>query len=219
MGNLKPVLAFLSALKRHNNRPWFAKHKEDYESARRIFEDFIFEVIQRVQEFDDTIGHPEPKDCIFRIYKDVRFSKDKAPYKTNFGAVIAQGGRKTQKACYYVQISPGDHMLGGGIYLPPPDQLKRLRGHVLERADELHRILSAKAFQRYFGGMWEEDKLVRPPKGFDVDDPNIELAKHKHFVVSHSLSDKDVLSGDIVKKVGDGFRMMKTFNRFLNEAL
>jgi uncharacterized protein (TIGR02453 family) len=155
---------------------------------------------------------------MFRIYKDVRFSKDKSPYKTNLGAVIAHGGRKTTKACYYVQVSPGDHMLGGGVYMPPPDQLKRLRKHVLQNAEEFNRLLANRSFRQFFGGLWDEDKLVRPPKGFNPEDPNIDLAKHKHYLVSHAFSDQDVLSGSFVRRIARGFRLMKDFNRFLNEA-
>lgn len=218
MNNMRWVVSFLGRLKRNNNRRWFEKNRMDYDRARQTFEDFVFEIIQNVQLFDDSIGHPEPRDCIFRIYRDVRFSKDKSPYKTNFGAVIAPEGRKTRRACYYVQVSPGEHMLGGGVYMPEANQLKRLRRHVLSNGEEFERLMAKRSFRDYFGGLWDEDKLSRVPRGFDPQDPYVELAKNRHFVVSHSFTNREVLSAGFVKSVSKGFRLMKDFNDFLNQV-
>src|SRR3989304_4261485 len=133
----KSTLTFLKKLKKNNNREWFNANKHLYDDARYDFEVFVFDLIQNISVFDESVSGLEPKDCLFRIYRDVRFSKDKAPYKQNFGAVIQIGGRKSSKSGYYIHLEPGGkNMLASGIYMPMPDKLSSVRNHVAENFKE-----------------------------------------------------------------------------------
>ena len=127
---MKEILKFLELLSGNNNREWFEANKPMYQSAKSLYETLITNTITGIGAFDSSIGHPLAKDCLFRIFRDVRFSKDKAPYKTNFGAFIASGGRKSPKSGYYIHIEPEKSFIGGGIYMPQPDVLKKLRQEV-----------------------------------------------------------------------------------------
>jgi len=217
MAELSLVLKFLSGLKRHNNRKWFEKHRAEYEAAKQIFEEFVFDLIQSIGRFDSSITHIEPKHCIFRIHRDVRFSKDKKPYKTNFGAAIAQGGRKSAAASYYIHIEPGASMLGGGVYRPEPDTLFAIRNAIAKEPKTLQRILSDKKFKSYFGALWTET-LSRPPKGFDPDHPAVDLLKYKSYVAVRSLKDNEILKKDCTRRIAEGFRIMKSFKKYLDTA-
>jgi uncharacterized protein (TIGR02453 family) len=219
MNDLRTTLRFLSALKKHNHRKWFAAHKAEYDAARSAMEDFLFEVIHGIAEFDHSIGPVEPKDCLFRIHRDTRFSSDKTPYKTNMGAVIAPGGRKTSTACYYLHVEPGASMLGGGVYMPPPDKLKSIRQLISHEGATLRKVLQEPASRKCFGGLWDEDKLTRPPKGFDASDPWIDYIKNKHFVLLHEFKDREITSSAFLRSVLRCFRLMKPFKDFLNRAV
>jgi uncharacterized protein (TIGR02453 family) len=214
---MKTVLNFLKQLKRNNRREWFEKHRDVFDTARLEFENLVFDLTESIARFDPAVGQPEPRDCIFRIYRDVRFSKDKSPYKTHFGAVLGPKGRKTQGPLYYIHVSPGDNFFGGGVYQPPPDQLDALRHHALTHAESFLRIIRKPVFRKFYGDLWD-DKLQRPPKGFPADDPNIDLAKYKSYVVMHALNEREVLSPRFRKTVVNGFRLMKDFNDFLRQA-
>lgn len=158
------------------------------------------------------------KDCVFRIYKDVRFSKDKTPYKTNMGASINPDGRKSLIAGYYLHIEPGASFLAGGIYMPEPNILNAVRQEIDYNPKPLLKIFSAASFKKYFNGLDEIDKLKTVPKGFDKNHPQIELLKHKHFIVTRNLSDKDILSKDFDKAVLAGYKAMQPFIEYLRVA-
>ena len=146
----KSTVDFLKKLKKNNNREWFSTNKHLYEDAKTDFDTFVYELIQEIGEYDETIAHLQPKDCTFRIYKDVRFAKDKTPYKTNFGAAIQEGGRKSGVAGYYLHVQPGEFFLAGGLYMPEADKLLKIRNSIAANYDEFFEIVRNKEFKKFF---------------------------------------------------------------------
>lgn len=215
----KNALKFLSRLKRNNNKPWFDKNKEEYLEIKSEFEEHVNLLIHQLEKFDPELRNLEAKNCVFRIYKDVRFSKDKTPYKTHIGAYLAKGGRKSVYAGYYLHIEPGNKsMLAGGIWMPEADVLSRIRQEIDYNTNDLLKILKDKNFKKYFGEIYP-DKLTRNPKGYPADHPHIELLKLKSFNVLHSLSDKQVESKDFLKYSASVYKAMYPLNTFLNHAV
>jgi uncharacterized protein (TIGR02453 family) len=158
------------------------------------------------------------KDTIFRIYRDIRFSRDKTPYKTNFGAYISKGGRRGRYAGYYLHVEPGASMLAGGIYMPPPDVLKAVRTEIYENVEEFKGIIGSREFKDYFGELWGE-KLKSVPQGFPADFKDGDLLKFKHYTAAMDVPDSEVLDEGYTEKVIKVFRALKPFNRFLNNAV
>jgi uncharacterized protein (TIGR02453 family) len=217
--NFKSTLKFLKDLKSNNNKEWFDKHKETYLEVKKDLEFFVQELINGIAVFDPQVRGLEVKKSVFRIYKDVRFSKDKTPYKVHLGAYMAEGGTKSPKGGYYIHIEPGNKsMLGGGIYMPEPPVLNAIRNEIDYAPKEFLKIINSKNFKNYFGGIGGE-KLKNPPKGFGADHPQIELLKHKSFFVMHSISDAQLTAPDFKKNALKIFKEMKPLNDFLNGAM
>jgi uncharacterized protein (TIGR02453 family) len=214
----KTVLSFLKDLKKNNNREWFDENRERYQEAKQAFELYVLEVMGEIQKFDREAVNTAPKDCIFRIFRDIRFSKDKTPYKSNFGAYIAKGGRKSTLAGYYLHIEPGASMLAGGIYMPQPDVLKAIRTEIFHNIDEFKSILINPKFRRHFTSI-EAPRLSRPPKGFPADFPDVSLLQYQYYSVGKGESDSAVVKPDYINEIREVFRAMVPFNRFLNEAI
>lgn len=217
----KNTFQFLNELKQNNNREWFLDHKPRFEDAKKEFEIFIDSLIGEISKFDGSIGHHRAKDCIFRIYRDVRFSKDKSPYKTHLGAHITSAAKRSEihsRAGYYIHIGPGESMLAGGAYLPQGDWLKAIRQEISYNSDQLKSILNEEKFKKYFGTM-EGEKLKRPPKGYDAEHPEIELLKYKSFLASNKCTDKKVTSKDFLTYCTDVFSKIYPFDQFLNQAM
>ncbi len=211
------ILQFLSELKVNNNREWFAENKGRYDKVRAVFEQICKELIIEISTFDEEIKHVEVKDCIFRIYRDTRFSHDKTPYKTHFGVYIASaGGRKSQHAGYYLHLDPTGCFLSAGVWCPDPTMLKALRQSVYDNIDELNEIRSNQDFSQYFSGFFEEDKLKTVPRGFPKDFPDAELLKLKHYLVDHQLDETILHAPDFVSRVAGIAKCAYPFNRFLN---
>lgn len=211
---------FLTELKANNNKDWFTENKPRYEAARENFIGFIDALIERIVEFDPSIGHHSAKGTIFRIYRDVRFSKDKSPYKTNFGAHITPALKRSDihsRAGYYIHLSPGESMLAGGAYMPTGDWLKNIRLDIDLNAAELKEIIANKDFVKYFGEM-EGEKLKRAPKGYDVDHPEIELLRYKSFLATHRMEDQTVTSEGFLDHAATVFQALHPFDSFLNRA-
>lgn len=215
--SLKTTLDFLEDLRFNNQRTWFTENRKQYEQARAAFETLISDLMQRFAPIDD-LGKTTVAECVFRINRDVRFSKDKSPYKIQMGALIANGGRKSSGRSYYVHLEPGGSFLAGGVYAPSPQQLLAIRRHIAVHHSELNDILADKDFMHYFGSM-QGEKLKTTPKGFDADHPALELLKYKQFLATHQLTEAQVLSDDLVPHILDVFRAMKPFVGFLAEAL
>lgn len=211
---------FLKDLKTNNDREWFQANKPRFEAAKVNFEAFVDDLLQEIAKFDPSIAHHTAKNCIFRIYRDVRFSKDKSPYKTHFGAHVTAAAKKSEihsRAGYYLHIGPGESMLAGGAYLPQGDWLKAIRQEIDYNADSFKAVLNNPEFKQYFGEI-EGDKLKRAPKGYDPEHPEIELLKHKSFLASHKCSDKEVQGKQFVQHCAQVFEALHPFDQFLNEA-
>jgi uncharacterized protein (TIGR02453 family) len=216
----KTTLTFLKDLKANNNKEWFEDNKKRYETAKAEFEAFITDLASNIKKFDKSIGKVEPKKAIFRIYRDVRFSKNKDPYKTNFGAHLHAGDKQAVHtvAGYYIHLEPGGNsMLAGGAYMPPAEWIKAIRSEIDANSKEINRIISNKDFSGNF--KIEGEKLKRPPQGFDETHKDIELLKHKSLMAVHSMADKLVLSDDFLKHVSKTFEKLYPFNKFLNRAM
>ena len=217
----KSTLDFLATLKKNNNRDWFDKNKENYLAARQNMEEFADELIASISKFDKRIAGLTPKDCLFRIYRDVRFSKNKDPYKTNMGASINAGGKKAMTSGYYMHIESGKSFLAGGKWQPPADELKKIRQEIDFNGKKFHKIIEHKEFKKYFGKFDESEgyKLSRPPKGYDKDHPDIELLKFNSYIVWHEYGNQEVLSKNFAGEISKGAKIMKPLIDFLNEAI
>ena len=216
--DLEPVLSFLRALEKHNDRTWFEGHRADYEGALGRFEEFVGGVIMEISRFDD-LGGVAPKECMFRIFRDVRFSKDKSPYKTAMGASIGPGGRKSMGFPYYLHVQPGNlSMLAGGWHEPSPEQFAAWRNAVDRDAAPLKKIIGSKAFMTAFGGLMGE-KLARAPRGYPADHPELELLRVKEVAVMHAVTDKDLLSSSVVQESAAVYKTMKPFLDYLQTII
>ncbi len=208
------ILEFLTELVANNNREWFAENKGKYELALNQFTDIVNTLIAQIGEFDPSIRGLQAKECIFRIYRDVRFSKDKSPYKNHFGAYIsANGGRKSERAGYYIHFQPGECLLAGGLYHPTPPVLKAIREAVFNNIEEYKEIVHAPVFDKFmeFG-----EKLKTVPRGFPKDFPDGEYLKSKDFGYMFSMNEEFYNSEDFIGEVIDIFEEMKPLNNFLN---
>lgn len=216
------TLKFLKDLKKNNNKPWFDANRKRYEDAKKDFEQFIQQVIDGFGKKDKSVAGIKAKDCLFRINRDIRFSKDKSPYKTNFGASINKDGRKAfSSAGYYFHLEPGQCFLGGGIYHPMPAELNKIREEVDYSFDEFKKILSAKKFKTVYGDLDRSHDFVmsRLPKGYEPDNPAAEYLKFKSYLTITELSDGDLTSKVLVKKTVNAFETLKPLIDFLNRAL
>jgi uncharacterized protein (TIGR02453 family) len=212
--NLKPTLEFLESLDRNNNRAWFRAHGPEFDEANDAFEAFVSALIDELRP-TEGLRALTAKDCIFRIYRDIRFSKDKTPYKTHMGAYIAPGGKKAMAMGYYVHVSPGDSMIAGGLHDPDPRQLDRFRQAIVRDAGLFKKIVGAKSFREYFGDV-EGEKLKTAPRGYAQDHPEIELLRLKQITVHHRFSNREMLDPAIVAQTVKGFKRMKPFLVYLD---
>lgn len=215
---MKNVLDFLTKLSDNNNREWFTDNKKEFETAKQEFEHLVAEVITAVGKWDADVRNLTPKDCVYRIYRDVRFSKDKIPYKTSMGALIGKGGRKATGTINYLHIQPGKSFAAGGFYMPDSPTLKAIRQEIDYNLAEFEGILNNKAFKDAFGGIDTEMKLKTLPKGYAADNPAIEYLKQKSFTVSKYYTDKEVQNKDFAFEVEKSFSLIKPFNAFLARA-
>jgi uncharacterized protein (TIGR02453 family) len=215
----KEGLQFLRLLKRNNNREWFQRHKGIYESHVKAPIHNLIEALGRdFQNFAPELV-ASPKVSAYRIHRDTRFAKDKSPYKTHIAAVFPHAGLgKHEGAALYLHIDPSELFVGGGLYMPLPEDLQVLRNHIAENPDGLHRIVQAPAFRRMFGSIHGE-QLTRVPRGFPADHPAADYLKYKQFLASRSLDPKIVTSPGFYKVVVETFRGMLPFIRFLNEPI
>jgi len=210
------LLDFLKDLKTNNNREWFQANKGRYETARQAFESFINELIPGIRTIDPLIDMVTSKDCAFRIYRDVRFSGDKSPYKPNMGAYIARGGKNSQMAGYYVHVEPGASFLAGGIYMPQPEILKKIREDIYYQAEEFKKIIYNEEFKKCFGEIDDPGKMKNPPKGYSKDFPDIELLKFRSYAVMHFVSDDLLLKEGYKDYALKVFRILYPLNVYFN---
>lgn len=215
------TLKFLKDLKKNNNKPWFDANRAAYEAARSDFENFIQAVLDKHSRNDPDLKGLMAKQCMFRINRDVRFSKDKSPYKTNFGASMDKGGKKSGLAGYYFHCEPGKSFIGGGLWQPEAPVIKKVRQEIDYSLDEFKKIMTGKKFKSYYGELYtgENVQLSKVPQGFEKDNPAAGYIRFKSWLVLHELKDTELTSPDLVKKTAEAFKLMQPFVKFLNRAV
>lgn len=214
------TLKFLKDLKKNNNREWFAENKEVYERAKADFESFLAQLIEKLSAIYPRLKDLTPKDCVFRIYRDVRFSKNKDPYKTNFAASIKPGGRKSADSGLYLHIEPDGewgNFVGGGYWMPEAPLLKKIRQEIEYNHEEFFKIIKDKNFKKIFGQL-EEHKLTRLPKGIPADHPAAEYLKYTSFLVTHNFEKEELKSNQAIKTITSSFKAMQPLLAFLNRV-
>jgi uncharacterized protein (TIGR02453 family) len=215
---MKNTFEFLGQLAGHNTREWMEENKPWYQEARKEFSELVGTLIKGIGEFDGGILALQPKDCMFRINRDIRFSKNKNPYKTNFGAAITEGGRKTGNPTYYIHLEPGKSMIAAGIYMPDAENLKKIRQEIDYNPEELKKIVEEKNFKSTFGAIRGE-ALKTAPKGYPKDHPNIELLRFKSYIVWSEREDAFFSKKDFVRRLVDAYRIAYPFNQYLSVAI
>jgi len=212
------MLNFLTDLSQHNEKTWFEAHRPAYEKARGANESFIDALIDELRTSDDLQGLTA-KDCITRIYRDIRFTRDKSPYHTNFSAIIAPGGKKSTRQGYYIHIQPGDHsMVAGGLHMPEAEQLNRFRQAIDRNAAAFKTIIGNRQFLETFGKI-DGERLKTAPKGYDRSHPEIELLQLKDVTAVHPFTDVEVLADDFPENALRVCRVMRPFLNYLDEIL
>lgn len=214
------TLTFLRQLKKHNTRPWFDEHKDRYLEAKSDFESLTEQLIAGLGKTDLGIGALGLKDCVFRIYKDIRFSHDKTPYKTHFAAGFNKGGKKVHFPGYYFHLEPGGYTFcGGGIWHPDASELKKIRQEIDYNYDEFRSIVRDRKFVRLFGDLDPEGSLTRPPQGYTADNPAIEYLKMRNFIAGTGFPDEVLTNKALPQKILRTFLTMKPLIDFLSRAI
>lgn len=215
------TLKFLKDLKKNNNKPWFEKNRKVYEAAKEDFAGFIQQVIEQFGKKDKTIASLKAKDTTFRINRDVRFSKDKSPYKDNMGAYLSRGGKKSIFAGYYFHCLPGKAFIGGGLWMPMPPELSKVRQEIDYNLKDFKKIVTGSKFKSIYGGLSTDAEYVlsRLPKGYEADNPAAEYLKFKSYVALSPLPDADLVSKGLLKKTVAAFEALQPLVEFVNEAM
>lgn len=211
-------LKFLKDLKKNNNKLWFDKNRKQYDAAKDDFLLFVQSLIKSISVFDASLANLEAKNCTFRINRDVRFSKNKDPYKCNMAAYFNKDGKKGLGAGYYLHIEPGRSFAAGGIWMPEPAILAGIRQEIDYNYVDWKKTVEGKAFRKMFSKGLEGDSLSRPPKNYDENNPAIRYLKMKSFIVTRSFTDAEVLGKNFVKDAAKAFHAMKPLVDFLNLA-
>ena len=218
--NFDLILKFLKDVAKNNDREWFEKNKPKYLLAKASFEDFLEGFHTELLKFDDGLGTLNPRKMGFRIYRDVRFSKDKRPYKINMGAGFSANGKMEQEPGYYIHIEPGNKsFVAGGIYMPDAPNLAKIRQEIDYNTKGFLKVLNDKKFKKLFPKLGDFDKLKTAPKGYPKDHPYLDFLKNKSYIVSHSFADLHVKDKKFIKSVADACKTLKPLNDFLKEAI
>lgn len=218
---LAESLQFIDDLKKNNDRDWFLANKKRYEAYKQNYQSLIAELLEAMKPLDSSLKHLEVKDCAFRINRDIRFSKDKSPYKTHMGIWMSAGQKNTNLAGYYIQIEPGASFIAGGIHWPEAADLKKIRKEIAFFHDDLEKIVSDKKFVSEFKELDRnpENSLKTAPKDYEKDHPAIEFLKLKCFTASQPIPDSMLQDKDFVGKITKKLISLKPLNEFLNRAL
>lgn len=212
------TLSFLSDLKENNSREWFQEHKDQYDDAHQNIKEFIEAMIVALSKFDPQINTDiKASKCMFRIYRDVRFSKDKSPYKSWLAAGISIDGRKLEGPEYYIHIEPQNSFIAAGYWRPKKEHLDAIRQEIDYNYEALEGALRAGEWN--ISDLSAEDKLSRPPAGYSVDDPNIEVLKLKSFIIHQPLSDEEISGADALNIVISLCKRIYPFKKFIQEAI
>ncbi|MGS0748889.1 DUF2461 domain-containing protein [Halpernia sp. GG3] len=212
------TLNFLKDVAENNNREWFNENKHLYLEAQENILQFLEKLIADISEFDEEILKISAKKALFRIYRDVRFSLNKSPYKNHFGAALGfgKGGRSSG---YYLHIEPGNSFIAGGVYMPEKEILKKIRTNISKNPDAFLKIINNKNFKKDFTELSQEDKLKRIPQGFDKENPMEDYLKLKSFVVRYSLKDEDLMENSGTEKIAQICEQIKPLNDFIENTI
>ncbi len=216
---MKEILEFLRELAANNNREWFNANKDRYLKVKEQIESFTQDLITMIAEFEPQAAYLTPADCLYRIYRDTRFSADKTPYKTHIGIYInPRGGKKSEYCGYYIHIEPGNCLVGGGAWYPEAPLLKEYRKEIYDNWEEYLEIIQNPDFAKHYQPYWQEP-LKTAPKGFPKDWPHIDLLKPRSFVYGSALTDKQFSAPDLKKRLRKLFLILKPYDDFFNFTL
>ncbi|HEY8930425.1 MAG TPA: DUF2461 domain-containing protein [Mucilaginibacter sp.] len=211
---------FLKELIDNNNREWFQANKERYDTAREDVIAFTSELLKEMHKIDPGIDPDfDGKKCVMRIYRDIRFSKDKTPYKNNFGVSLPTRGLKLGRAEYYLHITPGKSFIAGGYWMPEADHLKAIRQEIDYNGNDLKKIIDEPEFVKLFGDFRKQETLKTLPRDYSAENENIDLLKLKSFVAFHYLDDKELMKKNAVKNIATICSKIYPLNVFLNNAI
>lgn len=214
----KPYFLFLQELAEHNNKDWMDANRNQFLEVRSEFLEDVGFILDQLTEWEPEMIPLQPKDCVFRQNRDIRFSPNKSPYKTNLAAYFSVGGKKSNGPGYYLHLQPGGSFVAGGIWMPTGEILKLIRKEIDYSGGELENILLDPVFKDKFPALGGE-KLKTSPRDYDADHPYIDFLKHKSFIVTAPIPDQLVESGNYTSMVVDLFRLMKPFHDFLLRAM
>lgn len=215
---MRPYLPFLASLAEHNSKEWMDANKKWYQDTKAEFLEDVAVLLKGIGEWEPELLVFKPKDCVFRQNRDIRFSANKAPYKSNFGAYFSPKGKKSEGPGYYLQIQPGNSFLAGGIWMPMAETLKKIRKEIDYAGAELAKIESSQAFKSLFGKI-DGEKLKTSPRDYEANHEFIEYLRLKSFTVSSKISDRDIETGAFLNIAMDGFQKMRPLQDFLTQAI
>ena len=215
------TLSFLKALKKNNNKPWFDAHKEKYLDAKKDFESFVAILLEKMISFDADLKDQEAKKCMFRINRDIRFSKNKTPYKINISASFNKGGKKSINAGYYFHLQPGGNSFaGGGIWTPAAPELKKIRQEIDYSFAEFKNIISNPSFQKEYGELERtpDQLLINVPRGYEKENVAADYLKLKSFLATKNISDASLLMPGLADEIAYTFKALTPLVKFINRA-
>lgn len=215
------TLSFLKVLKKNNNKPWFDNNRDKYLDAKNNFEEFVASLLSKMISIDEDLKDLLPKNCTFRINRDIRFSKNKTPYKINLSASFNKGGKKSIYAGYYFHLQPGGNsFVGGGLWRPEPVELKKLRQEIDYCFPEFKKIIGAQAFKKNYGELEREENqmLVNVPKGYEKENPAADFLRMKSFVATKNIADADLTDTKLAKEVIQSFKALQPLIKFINRS-
>jgi uncharacterized protein (TIGR02453 family) len=214
------ILKFLNGVKKNNNKAWLETNRSLYETSKQEFLEEVDRVLQGISDFDKSFINLSPKECVFRLNRDIRFSKEKHPYKTNYAAYFNPAGKKGAGAGFYMHIEPGKSFAAVGLWDPPAPHLAAIRQEIDYNFNDWKKIINDKAFQKTFGkGFHLSQRLVRPPKGYDETNPAIEYLKMKNFVASRQFTDEEIVNKKFTRELVNTFKTGAKLNEFINRAM
>jgi uncharacterized protein (TIGR02453 family) len=217
----KSTLDFLKALKKNNNKIWFDQNREKYNTTKNNFDEFVALLLEQMILFDEDLKELSSKNCTFRINRDIRFSKDKTPYKINLSASFNKGGKKSINAGYYFHLQPGGNsFVGGGLWMPEAIELKKLRQEIDYCFPEFKKIINASSFKKHYSELKKDEKqmLVNVPKGYEKENPAADFLRMKSFIATKNLSDEKVTSVNLVKETTQAFKALMPLIKFINRS-
>lgn len=211
----KRIFDYLKNLNENNNREWFNDNKNLFKEVQEDVEEFVEELILEAGKSDEKIAKLNAKKSLLRIYRDIRFSKDKTPYKTNFGISLGMG-KSDEKSGHYLHIEPEKSFIASGIYLPESSVLKEIRKEISVFKDDFLKAVDHEDFKKYYGELSREHELKKIPQGFEKENPMAEYLKLKSFIGLHNLADKDLMDKNTIKNLTNIMNSAKPLNDFLN---